>query len=129
MASWQAHAVSAFCKFAIKRPLRRSPTAATIRRVFNAQQPHVSPSCAAAKGTVGSVPGEWVRRRDATPIGTLFYIHGGAFVGCSSVTHRPVTTYFAKHGWRVFAPDYRLAPEHRFPAALEDVVAARSEEH
>jgi len=123
MASWQARAVSAFLKFAIKRPLRRSPTAATIRRVFNAQTPHVSRSCDAQTSTVAGVPGEWVRSKQAAPLGTLLYIHGGAFVGCSPITHRPVTNYFAKRGWNVFAPDYRLAPEHPFPAAVEDVLA------
>ncbi len=55
---------------------------------------------------------------------TLLYLHGGGFIACSPRTHRPITGWFARHGFRVFAPDYRLAPEHPFPAAVEDAVAA-----
>ncbi|HEX4511632.1 MAG TPA: alpha/beta hydrolase fold domain-containing protein, partial [Burkholderiaceae bacterium] len=54
----------------------------------------------------------------------LLYIHGGGFVGGSPRTHRPVTAAFALRGLRVYAPDYRLAPEHPYPAALEDVRGA-----
>jgi acetyl esterase/lipase len=54
---------------------------------------------------------------------TLLYLHGGGYVACSVVTHRPITAGFAQHGFRVFAPEYRMAPEHLFPAAVEDAVA------
>jgi acetyl esterase/lipase len=53
------------------------------------------------------------------------YIHGGGYVACSARTHRPITTALARRtGLPVFSVDYRLAPEHRYPAALDDVVAA-----
>lgn len=72
----------------------------------------------------GGVRGEWLvpspRRR-----GTIFYIHGGGFVACSPGTHRPITAALARRtSSAVFSVDYRLAPEARFPAALDDVVAA-----
>jgi acetyl esterase/lipase len=54
----------------------------------------------------------------------LLYVHGGGFVACSPKTHRPLTGAWARRGFEVFAPDYRLAPENPFPAGLEDVIAA-----
>ena len=54
----------------------------------------------------------------------LLYLHGGGYFACSAETHRPITAFFAMHGFRVFAPNYRLAPENRFPAAVDDAVAA-----
>jgi epsilon-lactone hydrolase len=95
-----------------------------------------------------SLPGTWLaallhprsrRIRDATldglwthpslrsgPIAhVILYLHGGGYYFGSSATHRAVTTALACHsGAPVFAPDYRLAPEHPFPAALEDALHA-----
>jgi acetyl esterase/lipase len=69
--------------------------------------------------------GEWITPKNAGPYSVILYIHGGGFVSCSARTHRPITTALArKTGRRVFAVDYRLAPEHRYPAALDDVFAA-----
>ncbi|MDQ1610496.1 MAG: epsilon-lactone hydrolase [Pyrinomonadaceae bacterium] len=61
----------------------------------------------------------------AAGAGVIFYIHGGGFVSGSAATQRPVTAALARlTGQRVFSLDYRLAPEHRYPAALDDAVAA-----
>jgi monoterpene epsilon-lactone hydrolase len=73
--------------------------------------------------TVGGVPGEWVEG-GATSKAVLLYLHGGGYFACSARTHRPFTTAFARRGFRVFAPNYRLAPENPFPAAVMDAVAA-----
>jgi acetyl esterase/lipase len=72
----------------------------------------------------GAVAGEWIipERWDQ---GTILYLHGGGYAACSPATHRPVTAALARLAHRrVFSLDYRLAPEHRFPAALDDSVAA-----
>ncbi len=74
--------------------------------------------------TVGGVCGEWVRPTSGRPSRRLLYIHGGGFMACSARTHRPITGAFAQRGFEVFAPNYRLAPEHPFPAGLDDCVAA-----
>ena len=68
---------------------------------------------------------EWVRPTKSEPRGTLLYLHGGGYVVCSPITHRTLTCYLAERlSANVLVPDYRLAPEHPFPAGLEDAVAA-----
>lgn len=55
----------------------------------------------------------------------ILYLHGGAYIVCSIDTHRPLTARLAKDcGGRVFAVNYRLAPQNEFPAALVDAVMA-----
>src|SRR5438552_3370973 len=69
------------------------------------------------------INGEWIRTRE-TRSGALLYFHGGGYVSCSAQSHRPITTRLAKlTHLPVFSLDYRLAPENRFPAALEDAVS------
>ncbi|MFZ4481336.1 MAG: alpha/beta hydrolase [Rhodoferax sp.] len=74
---------------------------------------------------VGGCRGEWLRPDRTDGPGMVFYLHGGAYTGGSCITHRALAARMAhasKHS--VYALDYRLAPEHPFPAALEDAVAA-----
>ncbi|POM25570.1 Carboxylesterase LipF [Actinomadura rubteroloni] len=72
--------------------------------------------------------GEWVVARsapDGPARGAILYLHGGGYVVCSPRTHRPITARLAHDtGLPVLVPRYRLAPEHPFPAPLEDAVAA-----
>lgn len=79
-----------------------------------------------AHGQVGGIPGEWAAARSgATPERTILYLHGGAYCVGSPATHRALTGRLARRcEARLFAADYRLAPEHPFPAAVDDAVAA-----
>jgi monoterpene epsilon-lactone hydrolase len=72
------------------------------------------------------VRGEWLRPPDSTvKDGAILYLHGGGYAICSPKTHRVITTRLAMDtGLPVLAPDYRLAPEHPFPAAFEDTLDA-----
>jgi acetyl esterase len=57
--------------------------------------------------------------------GTIVYLHGGGWVlGDLEISHLPAATLAAASGLRVVSVDYRLAPEHPFPAALDDVMCA-----
>lgn len=68
--------------------------------------------------------GEWLVPEPKKD-GAIFYVHGGGFVSCSPETHRPITATLARlTRFPVFSVDYRLAPEHRFPAGPEDVFNA-----
>ncbi|WP_297777923.1 alpha/beta hydrolase fold domain-containing protein [uncultured Roseovarius sp.] len=74
---------------------------------------------------LGGVPVQWARARGARPAPVLLYFHGGAYVFGSSTTHRAMLAKLsALTGLPACLPDYRLAPEHRFPAQIEDALAA-----
>jgi acetyl esterase len=58
------------------------------------------------------------------PHPVLMYFHGGAFAIGSKRTHRALAAAYATRGWLVCNVDYRLAPQHPFPAAIEDACTA-----
>ena len=73
----------------------------------------------------GRVRGEWVGRAPAPGEKIMLYAHGSAYVVCSPRTHRAFVAALSRRtGRRAFSLDYRLGPEHQFPAAHEDIVAA-----
>lgn len=73
----------------------------------------------------GGVPGQWVLAPGADPDLRLLYLHGGGFVSGCSGFYLPLAAHIsAAAHCSVFLPDYRLAPEHRFPAGLEDSIQA-----
>jgi acetyl esterase/lipase len=74
---------------------------------------------------LGGVPGEWIDDVNVDPTRAVLYLHGGGYIAGSVDSHRNLTGALAKaSGVRVFALDYRLAPEHTHPAPVEDAVAA-----
>ena len=77
-------------------------------------------------GANGGVPGERAEAGGAArPALTFLYLHGGGYCVGSPATHRALTGHLAARcNARVFAAEYRLAPEHPFPAAVDDAVAA-----
>jgi phosphinothricin tripeptide acetyl hydrolase len=73
----------------------------------------------------GGVPGEWIDVNAEPSLRTLFYLHGGCYNIGSVVAYRPlVARLCAASDARALAIDYRLAPEHPFPAAVDDATAA-----
>ena len=73
---------------------------------------------------IGGVPGTWVRPASARPECALLHLHGGWFnFGSAAAFTNLVGQIAARVGVSAFIPDYRLAPEHPFPAAAEDVWA------
>ena len=75
--------------------------------------------------TVGGVPGQWCRPENARPGEAVLHIHGGWFNWGSAQAFRHLVGHIAaRAGVQAFVPDYRLAPEHPFPAAQEDVRAS-----
>lgn len=84
----------------------------------------VVPGAAAEAAAAGApVPATWFTGEQPAHR-TVLYLHGGGYVAGSAATHRGLASSFVRAGHaRVLLPDYRLAPEHRFPAALDDALA------
>jgi epsilon-lactone hydrolase len=96
------------------------------RAPFDALMESVLPSDGVTfkSGTVGGVPGLWVHPSEWRADGVILHLHGGWFnFGSANAYRHLVGQIVARAGARAFIPDYRLAPEHHFPAAVDDVLA------
>ena len=133
MLSWQAMTLNGFLRFTMKRHgkkgidllrLRAEPPkmALTIPRGFSIESVRSDEGLqfdlVTANPTAGDAPG--VARACI-----VLYLHGGGYLFGSPKTHRQVLIAMAKNfAAPVYGLDYRLAPEHPFPAAFEDAVLA-----
>src|SRR5215831_8163575 len=83
----------------------------------------VAPGVAFEQETAGGVPASWCIPPRAIDDQVLLFLHGGGYVIGNSRAYRPLGSEFASRlRTRVLIPDYRLAPENPFPAALDDAV-------
>jgi len=72
---------------------------------------------------VHGLSAEWLTPKESRGDKLLLYLHGGAYIMGNCATHRQMVSYIARYsGIKALLPEYRLAPEHPFPAAIEDVV-------
>jgi len=73
---------------------------------------------------VGGVPVAWVTTPESNTNRVILYLHGGAYILGSITSSRALTlSFLCMSNARVLAIDYRLAPEHPFPAGLEDAIS------
>ncbi|HEX7175291.1 MAG TPA: alpha/beta hydrolase [Pyrinomonadaceae bacterium] len=130
MPSWQARCLNGVVRVLIRRRTwgnDERAVARRARRLFGTPAPfHLLRTRGLRLEQVddAGVRGEWVTCENPER-GVILYVHGGGFVSCSAATHRPITAALARLArQRVFSINYRLAPEHRFPAGLDDAFAA-----
>lgn len=82
------------------------------------------PGLRAERCTVAGVSAEWLRPQGAGEDGLVLYLHGGAYVFGSTITHRGIAAALAAAANQaVLNIDYRLAPENPHPAGLDDALA------
>jgi len=82
----------------------------------------VAPDIAIEPMALGGVPAERLAAPGADPKRALLYVHGGAYAFGTLAGYRPLAGRIARaFGAQVFVVGYRLAPEHPFPAGLDDV--------
>ena len=89
------------------------------------EDPKLDPNTKVTQVDAAGVPGEWVCATGADADRRLLFIHGGAWVAGTAFVYRNVTEALSRYaGASVLAIDYRLAPEHPYPAGLEDCIDA-----
>ena len=131
--SWQ----NAYIKFRLRRELRRAMRrrgdlaalrAATALPWYEAR---LTDGWRLSIAAPPALPGEWIEREAPAPgdggrsaTRAILHLHGGGYMFCTARTYRPLATHLARACEAlVFTPDYRLAPEHKFPAQIEDAAA------
>ncbi len=120
--------VNAGLRLAVKRLWDKPVTVAQLRDKTAAAEGWLT----RLSGTVTAVPvaahgvaSEWIGEEAAAERGALLYLHGGAFCVHLPNAYRQLAHRLAEAtGLRVLVPDYRLAPEHPYPAGLDDCFAA-----
>lgn len=74
---------------------------------------------------IGAISAQWLFTPEARNDGRILYLHGGGMLAGSLDSHRAIAAELARQSCRpVLAIAYRLAPEHVFPAGLDDCAAA-----
>lgn len=121
--SWQARLFSSLLRLTFKRKLAAATDVAAARAVLNGGRFTTPREVEITPASIDGIDGEWVRWPGRDNGLTLLYLHGGGYFACSARSHRAATTFFARQGFRVYAPNYRLAPKHPFPAAVDDAQA------
>ncbi len=73
----------------------------------------------------GGIPAEWIAAPSTDAERVIYYLHGGGYAMGSINSHREMISRLSRaSGARALASDYRLSPEHPFPAAVEDATTA-----
>ncbi|MCW2613117.1 MAG: hypothetical protein JWN08_111 [Frankiales bacterium] len=112
------------------RPALGPPVPLAAQRLWMVllSQPLLPTGTRVEKTVLGGRPAETVTGPGATGSGSVLLLHGGAFITCSPRTHRVLAAHLsAAAGVPVHVLDYRLAPEHPFPAPVQDAVRAYDE--
>ena len=127
--SWQATLTNLYLRYRFKPAAGTRLVVATARarmsRLMRGQKPmpaDVLHQAVPAQG--GLCPAEWLRPADSSAQRSLLYFHGGGYFFGELAIHRPMCSYLSRIARAdVLSVDYRLAPEHPCPAAVEDALA------
>ncbi|NWG92295.1 MAG: alpha/beta hydrolase fold domain-containing protein, partial [Parvularculaceae bacterium] len=125
MPSLRARLVNRYIRSTFKKISLPDVEPVELRKTVEARVLPFLPKGVGRETTDAPVKGEWHRPGRIEPGRTILYLHGGGYVFGSPRTHRPITYALALAAKApVFSLEYRLAPEHPCPAAIEDALAA-----
>jgi acetyl esterase/lipase len=128
VASWQSKIVK--ISFRLQKLRRRDGWGGDLaaqRKRVEAMSTRLGPTKEVTLDTAdaGGRPAEWITPTAVHSDGVILYLHGGAYIMGSIISHRSLAAAIAvESGAQLLNLDYRLAPEHPFPAAVEDARAA-----
>lgn len=95
------------------------------RSFLSASRFPVSDSTEITTVSAGGVPAEWIMESGVKPEKRIAFFHGGGFVAGKLASRHPLASWISKAtGCSILLVDYRLAPEHPFPAAIEDTLSS-----
>ncbi|MDX1995054.1 MAG: alpha/beta hydrolase [bacterium] len=124
MPSLQSHLMRPLLRRMVRPNSARSIDAMRTFSASNQQFIRLPADVALIPAVAAGVPVEWVSTPHHREDAVLLFLHGGGFVVGWSAMYRAFTALLSRlTGLRVLAPDYGLAPEHPFPAALDDCYA------
>jgi epsilon-lactone hydrolase len=122
--SWRTRALNALLRLASNTPLRKDTDFAALRRRYEALDAKHFPFDKHASReavTCNGVAAQWIGVAESRPGRTLLYLHGGSFAFRFPNAYAAFAVRLCRRlGARALIPDYRLAPEHPFPAAPDD---------
>jgi acetyl esterase/lipase len=126
--SWRSRALGALVRLALREPLASDADIALLRRRYEALDArYFQPERSVVREAVdcNGVPAEWISVPQTQPGRVIFYLHGGSFAFRFPNAHAAFAARLCQRlGACALIPDYRLAPEHPFPAAPDDCLTA-----
>jgi epsilon-lactone hydrolase len=122
--SLRHHAWAALLRVMSGKPFTPDTDIAALRQFYqklDAWHGRIGPGIERTPVDCGGVPGEWVTVPESLPERTILYLHGGSFAFRFPNLHAALAARLCRKLYaRALIPDYRLAPEHPFPAAPDD---------
>lgn len=122
--SWRSVALNAVLRVTMRKRLTHDADVIALRSQYekrDARQFRLDADVTRTPVACGDVPAEWVSVPESRPERVIMYLHGGSFAFRYPNAHAAFAARLCRQlGARALIPDYRLAPEHPFPAATDD---------
>jgi acetyl esterase/lipase len=125
--SWRSYALNALLRVTMRKRLTLESDIAALRKEYerlDARHFKLAGDVSRTPVECGGIPAEWITVPESRPGRVILYLHGGSFVFRFPNAHAVLAARLCRRlGARALIPDYRLAPEHPFPAAADDCTA------
>ena len=123
--SMRARLISFFLRRTVKKTMSNFVDPISVRARFSSSPKKLSSKIKTERFDAGGVLGSWLSTKNADVSKVVLYLHGGGYVFGGYGSHCEIASEMAGLiGGRALLLEYRLAPEHPFPAAFEDTLAS-----